>query len=514
VVPCSDGEKRQCFELYNGKGWTFHNAADMKAVIAQEFKSFALPPYRASWVTDKHLVPKPLNSVTFASGLVEHVLAIAAKHSRDAASLDGSHSRHRLLFADGMLYDFEASLARHVQPADRMGFHVPFNYVEWEPTDPAQARAIFVSVREVYLSGKGLDDAEEGVRIKEALTELAKECEILRVIFASQDSWDVVLYILRCFTRAVVADARFCEFLYVFGCASGGKDVLLLIFLSFFGSGRNNYGYVLSGSFLTQHSKGKEGASPFLAESQGKRFVWCSEVPEHTDLDLGLLKAFCEQSTPITARRLYRAPTLFEPMGWLVASSNYPPVVRQREDDGFIRRNRVLTTKKKFSAKPADLRTAQADPKLKPRIKAGEFNGQLLYLAKMLLPTIDTEVCGGTNIEPIPDSVKEFLDLAEKEAVEAAAASMDPLVWLKERTEPVMPRTEGSPADDIRKALTHLTGKSEAAMIPMMTRMGLKSAVNGAGVRVLTYAHPDWVQSGPLPALRIKKVEKKVETKV
>ena len=32
VVPCSDGEKRQCFELYNGKGWTFHNAADMKAV--------------------------------------------------------------------------------------------------------------------------------------------------------------------------------------------------------------------------------------------------------------------------------------------------------------------------------------------------------------------------------------------------------------------------------------------------------------------------------------------------
>jgi hypothetical protein len=60
VVPPSDGERRQCFELYHGKGWAFHNAADMKTVIARELRSFALPPYLAPWDAKKPLVPLSL----------------------------------------------------------------------------------------------------------------------------------------------------------------------------------------------------------------------------------------------------------------------------------------------------------------------------------------------------------------------------------------------------------------------------------------------------------------------
>jgi hypothetical protein len=55
-----------------------------------------------------------------------------------------------------------------------------------------------------------------------------------------------------------------------------------LLFLTFFGYGKLNYGYTLRGNFLVKQGKAignKENATPFLTQAQGKRFVWASEAP-------------------------------------------------------------------------------------------------------------------------------------------------------------------------------------------------------------------------------------------
>eukprot|EP00969_Alexandrium_andersonii_P296318 13094994-Alexandrium_andersonii.AAC.1 len=60
------------------------------------------------------------------------------------------------------MYDFEKSCARHVQPADRMGFHVPFKYTEWQPEDPARADKLFCDLLDMYEQGKDLETSNEG----------------------------------------------------------------------------------------------------------------------------------------------------------------------------------------------------------------------------------------------------------------------------------------------------------------------------------------------------------------
>jgi hypothetical protein len=158
------------------------------------------------------------------------------------------------------------------------------------------------------------------------------------------------------------------------------------------------------------------------------------EVPKHNDLDLDVVKAYCEQTTPITGRKLYNGPVSFEPMGLLTATSNYPATVADVEDDGYARRARVLCTKKRFLSRPKLLTEQKADPTLKPLIQTGHFNHQLLYLAIKLLPTLDKEICGGTNIEPMPPCVAEAVGLQKQRA---SAMSGDPKKWIEEHTEPV-----------------------------------------------------------------------------
>jgi len=484
VVPFTDGERRQGFEFYTDT-WRYYSAADMSMFVGKELLQLVKPLHREA----KREPPKPLNRDSFAASLSMHVLATVAERSHGIPALDGKHSRYMLLFSDGVLFDFKEMRARRAMPADRLGFHTGFPYTAWEPS--FDATHVFEGLASAYKTGSDVEALDAMFR------DLAKECTVLMVIYRMQESWAAVFYVLRFFTRAVVAEARFCEFLYVYGAAAGGKDVLLLLFLTFFGSGANNYGYLLPGGFLANRHTlpGKESASPFLAEAQGKRFVWCSEVPQHNDLDMGLLKAYCEQTTPVAARRLYRAPTIFEPMGWLVASSNFPPRSRE-DDDGFARRNRVLVTKKVFSTTAAD-ENDRPDPTLKGKIRDGAFNGQLLWLAKKLLPTLDKSICKGTNIEPVPSCVQEFVD----QAMPKPDFSVEE--WAKERTEPV-PRTEATPAALFRAALAAASNKGLDEVQPLMTRAGMKSVANSSHQRVIVWAHPARTAGGPLPGLKLK----------
>ena len=63
-------------------------------------------------------------------------------------------------------------------------------------------------------------------------------------------SWDLVIWLFRSMSRRVGGSASFCEFLYVHGPGSSGKDVVMILFLMFFGEGPDNLGCVLNGNFI------------------------------------------------------------------------------------------------------------------------------------------------------------------------------------------------------------------------------------------------------------------------
>ena len=144
-------------------------------------------------------------------------------------------------------------------------------------------------------------------------------------------------------SRCAGGSARFCEFLYLYGPGTSGKDVVMLLFLMFFGEGPDNLGCVLNGSFIVDAHGGqvnKEAASPFLAATQGKRFIWVSEVPQHKNLQIDLSKQHCEQhGAPMACRKLYKGLVSFRPIGMIAATSNYAVSVTNKDDDGFHRRS-------------------------------------------------------------------------------------------------------------------------------------------------------------------------------
>ena len=88
------------------------------------------------------------------------------------------------------------------------------------------------------------------------LLALAQFCDVLKVLYSFAGSWERVIYLLRSFARAAGGCARFCELVYIYGPGSSGKDVVLLLFLTFFGEAPDNLGCVLNGDFIVDASGG------------------------------------------------------------------------------------------------------------------------------------------------------------------------------------------------------------------------------------------------------------------
>ena len=337
----------------------------------------------------------------------------------------------------------------------------------------------------------------------EILQALAKFCEVLAVLLKFTGSWDGVIWLLRAMSRCAGGSARFCEFLYLYGPGSSGKDVVMLLFLTFFGEAPDNLGCVQNGSFLVDAHGGhvnKEAASPFLAATQGKRFIWVSEVPQHKNLQIDLIKQYCEQhGAPMTCRKLYKGPVSFRPIGMIAATSNHAVWVMNKDDDGFHRRARIWQTTQTFRAKPEKLTEHKADDTLKARILDGEFNSQLVWLLRGLWETLEPAVNPGTTLLPIPVFMREL------EALSAAGGSKDALVaWIAASCKPV-DRKKATKITDFKKAAAAQLSVCEMQIGPILTAAGIspQGVTNSEGVRVAVGAHPEWTQAGPAPGLRL-----------
>ena len=504
-VPAAEGEKRTHFEMFTGYGnWHSRHRDDLTAIIMGILRELVKPTIRMKWQRGELTPdpPPPLNNISFAASLGDAVLGMLA--ARPAyAQLDGDVTRHKVLHSDGMVYHFDAKTLQPARPEDRMGHRLVCSSKAWEPPPDVvdEAEEVFEKTTQFCRRAPPTIDQE----LCDILRALSRHCEVLSVLLKFAGSWDLVIWLLRSMSRCAGGSARFCEFLYLYGPGSSGKDVVMLLFLTFFGEAPDNLGCVLNGSFLVDAHGGqvnKEAASPFLAATQGKRFIWVSEVPQHKNLQIDLIKQYCEQhGAPMTCRKLFKGPVTFRPIGMIAATSNYAVSVTNKDDDGFHRRARIWQTTQTFRAKPQKLTEHKADDTLKARILKGEFNSQLVWLLRGLWASLESDVNPGTTLLPIPEFMKEL------EALSARGGSQDELVsWIADSCEAVE-RKNATKIQDFKKAAADRLNVSMMQIGPILTAAG----INPQGIpnvnrdRVAVGMHPQWTREGT-PGLRVRVV--------
>ena len=508
-VPAAEGERRTHFELFGARGrWRSLRVEDLVAITADALARLVRPPMYFRW--ERHAIkddpPPPLNDSGFFAKLSDQILGRLSQHRDALPLLDGDGSRLKLLFRDGRLYDFDRREVRDAVPADRMSLCTGCDFEVWTPSEklraaaealPGQARQFFVKAATMR-SVKKFEDLAEGKVLVMTLESLADEMELLRVLkaFCGND-WNLVVWFLRNVARAAAALARICEFLYLFGPGSSGKDVVMMLVLAFFGEGPSNYGMTLNGSFMIHEGKAiKENASPLLAGTQGKRFIWVSEVPKHKNLQVDLIKQYCEQNgAPIVARKLYKGPVHFRPIGWLASTSNYCASVINPDDDGFNRRIRLWQTSVIWKAKPDPMKPTEkkADPLIKDRILKGEFNPQMLFMIIALYDTLDHEANPSTNVEPMPPSMQELqIEMQE-------GNSNDRLKEFLSLCSTVDSRNDGCPMKLFKATLAKYLGIKKSALGPVLTAAGIDKdgPVNSHGVRVVLVKWPEHSELHP-----------------
>ena len=261
----------------------------------------------------------------------------------------------------------------------------------------------------------------------------------------------------------------------------------MLLFFHFFGSAPDNYGWTHNGNFIVEgHGSGKEAASPFLASTQGKRFAWVSEVPKHKNLQIDLLKQYCEQhGAPITCRKLYKAPVSFRPTGFLVATSNYAMSVTNKDDDGFMRRARIWETTQTFKTKPTKLTEQKGDDTLKGKITSGYYNAQLLWLVRGLWATLAPDVNPGTVLQPAPKFMKELEDIS------SAGGSQIKVKNFIEKYCKHVERKDATKIAELKKVLAEFLCVEPNTIGPILTAIGVDSrgVCNTGHVRIAYHPH-------------------------
>ena len=510
-VPAVEGEKRTHFETFTGYGiWQSKHRDDLTSLTMDILRDLVKPPIRMKWerqgvVPDP---PAPLNNITFAASLGDTILGILAEKP-PAHQLDGDITRNKVLHSDGYVYHFDAQTLNKAKPADRMAHRLGCTSESWvPPADIADtADGVFQKITDFCRSGsEELMSTDLGKEICDNLDTISGCCSVLKVLRDFAGSWDGVLWMLRSVSRSAGGHGRFCEFLYLYGPGSSGKDVVMLMVLTFFGEQPDNYGCVLNGSFIVDAKGGqvnKEAASPFLAATAGKRFVWASEIPKHNNLQIDLIKQYCEQhGAPMTCRKLFKAPFSFRPIGMIFGTSNYAAVVANKDDDGYHRRARLWQTTQTFKAKPTKLTEHKADDTLKARILAGDFNSQLVWLVRGLWPSLATDVNPGTTLLPIPKFMKELEDLSN------TGGSQDKLrEWIHTRCKPVE-RKHATDNKVFKKAAASFLGVTEPEIGPILTAIGIdtKGTVNSNGDRIAYGQHQDWKKDS-IPGLLLNSAD-------
>ena len=348
----------------------------------------------------------PLKSVEFAKSLVVPVVALLAARP-PMAPLDGEHSRGKMVFHDGVIFDFVSGEARKVTAADRQMFRVKFPFEPWQPSNDLGVFSKIETWIKENCNQKSacFENTELGRTIIEDLTALARECEVLAVLRGIWD-WETVLHFGRSLTATALATCEKNVIPYFFGPPLSSKDVVAMLAYTFLSGDQDGYAVCLNGSYATGRTDGSgDAATPQVAACQKKRLVLFSEVPDR-GLRGHMLKMLCEHcGVPATSRQLCQQLESWISLASPWLTSNFTPS-NHFLDEGLQRRLDIFEMSTTHSALPEGFQ-GLADDALKPRVCRGFFNQQLLWLVKGLAGSVQTACSPGTRLLPRPPCMVE-----------------------------------------------------------------------------------------------------------
>jgi len=174
-------------------------------------------------------------------------------------------------------------------------------------------------------------------------------------VFTNNDIKEYVLNLLSSYLQGHNPHEKFIIWT---GTGANSKSKLIeLLCLSL-----GEYSGVLPVSLLTHKRSACGVASPELAMTKGKRFIYFQE-PEETDkINVGLMKELTGNDK-ISARQLFKEPIEFKPQFKLVLCCNKLPFIPS-SDGGTWRRLRVVNFSSKFINEPKKHNEFKIDPYL------------------------------------------------------------------------------------------------------------------------------------------------------
>lgn len=236
------------------------------------------------------------------------LIKTCARKMYDKKFEESLDSNPYLLGFNNGVYDLKLNVFRKGEPDDRLTLNVGYDYVAKKPP-------------------------QETIN------------EINACIQKIQPDDKMREYVQRFFASCLDGKNRDQAFRIFTGTGGNGKSVIIKLVELAFGE----YYGTLPAAVLTTKDSGPNNASPYMADTLGKRLVFIHETEGDAVIQLGKMKVITG-GDKITTRKLYGDPFQFTPQFKLGLCCNKLPTIPS-DDGGTWRRIRVTPFKSKFVAK-------------------------------------------------------------------------------------------------------------------------------------------------------------------
>lgn len=168
---------------------------------------------------------------------------------------------------------------------------------------------------------------------------------IMNFIQKIQPEYNMREYVLRLFASMICGGNIDQQFRIFTGSGSNGKSKIIDLFHEALGG----YSGSLPSEILTLRNNNPNGASPFLADKRGKRFLAIQEPENDATIQVGKMKELTG-GDPVSVRKNYGDPFTYKPQFKMILICNDLPKIPST-DGGTWRRIRVAQFTSKFVSK-------------------------------------------------------------------------------------------------------------------------------------------------------------------